>query len=165
MIWCDIWYMIWYDVIWYGMIWYDIYDIFVNCNWVATRWQQYSTHLHTNNTQNNTFHQFGRVLAVPRLCELYPDICLTTEQKARKTLSQGSWRMPVGTMKTEYTEQNIQTIFHRCVINVFNTKGGRSRWPCGLRCRTAAGRLQGPRVRIPLRSWMFVSYVCCSLRR
>jgi len=26
----------------------------VNCNWVATRWQQYSTHLHTNNTQNDT---------------------------------------------------------------------------------------------------------------
>ena len=29
------------------MIWYDI---FVNCNWVVTRWQKYSTHLHTNNT-------------------------------------------------------------------------------------------------------------------
>ena len=29
---------------------YDIFDIFVNCNWVVTRWQQYSTHLHTNNT-------------------------------------------------------------------------------------------------------------------
>ena len=27
-------------------------DIFINCNWVDTRWQQYSTHLHTNNTQN-----------------------------------------------------------------------------------------------------------------
>jgi len=24
--------------------------IFVNCNWVHTRWQQYSTHLHTNST-------------------------------------------------------------------------------------------------------------------
>jgi hypothetical protein len=32
---------------WWLMIWYDI---FVNCNWVVTRWQQYSTHLHTNNT-------------------------------------------------------------------------------------------------------------------
>ena len=29
-------------------------DIFVNCNWVVTRQQQYSTHLHTNNTQNDT---------------------------------------------------------------------------------------------------------------
>jgi len=26
---------------------------------------------------------------VPRLCEFYPGICLTTEEKARKTLSQG----------------------------------------------------------------------------
>ena len=25
---------------------------------------------------------------VPRLCEFYPDICLTTEEKARKNLSQ-----------------------------------------------------------------------------
>jgi hypothetical protein len=33
------------------MIWYDI---FVNCNSVATRWQQYSTHLHTNSTQKDT---------------------------------------------------------------------------------------------------------------
>jgi len=30
-----------------------LYGMF-NCNLVATRWQQYSTHLHTNNTQNNT---------------------------------------------------------------------------------------------------------------
>jgi len=29
----------------------------------------------------------GRVRAVPRLCELYPGICLTTEVKARKNLS------------------------------------------------------------------------------
>ena len=61
MIWYDmIWYdMIWYDMIWYDMIWYDMiydirYDIFINCNWVATRWQQYSTHIHTNNIQNDT---------------------------------------------------------------------------------------------------------------
>jgi hypothetical protein len=42
-IWYDM--MIWYDI-WYDMmIRYDIrydtiwYDIFLNCNWVATRWQ------------------------------------------------------------------------------------------------------------------------------
>ena len=33
----------------FGMIY-----IFVNCNWVVTRWQKYSTHLQTNNTQNDT---------------------------------------------------------------------------------------------------------------
>ena len=37
--------------------------------------------------QNNNF---GRMRAVPRLGELYPGICLTTEEKARKNLSQGS---------------------------------------------------------------------------
>jgi hypothetical protein len=41
---------------------------------------------------------------VPRLCELYTDICLTTEEKARKNLSQNSRRVPVGTMKTEYLQ-------------------------------------------------------------
>jgi hypothetical protein len=55
------------------------------------RWQQYSTHLHTNstqNTQNGTYITIKKmeVRAVPRLCELYPGICLTTEEKARKTL-------------------------------------------------------------------------------
>jgi hypothetical protein len=42
----------------------------------------------TNNKQNNTINKFGRVLAVPSLCELYPGICLTTEGKARLNLSQ-----------------------------------------------------------------------------
>jgi len=41
-------------------------DIFVNCSWVDTRWQQYSTHLHTNSTQNNAIN-LGRVRVVPRL--------------------------------------------------------------------------------------------------
>ena len=31
------------------------YDIFVNCNWVVARWQQYSTHLHKSNTQNKQY--------------------------------------------------------------------------------------------------------------
>jgi len=41
---------------------------------------------------------------VPPLCEIYPGICLTTEEKAWKNLSQGSRRMPDG---KEYTEQSI----------------------------------------------------------
>jgi hypothetical protein len=36
------------------------------------------------------YKNFGRMRAVPRLGELYPGICLTTEEKARKNLSQGS---------------------------------------------------------------------------
>ena len=40
-IWYDMIYDIWYDMIWYDMIWYVLiwYDIFVNFNWVNTRWQ------------------------------------------------------------------------------------------------------------------------------
>jgi hypothetical protein len=38
------------------IFWYDT-RVFVNCNWVYTQWQQYSTHLHTNCTQNNTMKQ------------------------------------------------------------------------------------------------------------
>jgi hypothetical protein len=68
--------------------------------------KQYTERHKTNNTQNNT-KIFGRVRALPRLCDLYSGICLTTEEKARKNLSQGSRRVPAGTMKTEYTEQNI----------------------------------------------------------
>ena len=30
---------------------------FVYCNWVVARWRQYSTHLHTNSTQNDTMKQ------------------------------------------------------------------------------------------------------------
>jgi hypothetical protein len=97
-----------------------IYIFFIfNCNWVATRWQLFSTYIHTNNTGNvtkQTSHRttqkklprtkqkcieqhkkyieqqkkLGRVQAVPRLCGFYPGICLTTEEKARKNLSQGS---------------------------------------------------------------------------
>jgi len=45
-------------------------------------------------TQNKEYIEqhgnFGRVRAVPRLCGVYPGICLTTEEKkARKNLNQG----------------------------------------------------------------------------
>jgi hypothetical protein len=39
------------------------------------------------------------VRAVPHLCGFNPGICLTTEEKARENLSQGSRRVPAGTMK------------------------------------------------------------------
>jgi hypothetical protein len=42
-----------------------------------------------NNRQNNTIHSLGIARAVPRLCVVYPGICLTTEEKAGKNLSQG----------------------------------------------------------------------------
>jgi hypothetical protein len=91
--------------VWRGFLFISVFtyiDIFVNCNWVYTRWQ-YRTHLHINNTQDDTTQtihrttQHGRVRAVPHLCELYPGICLTTEENHGKTC-QGSRRVPAGTM-------------------------------------------------------------------
>jgi hypothetical protein len=40
---------------------------------------------------------------------------------------------------------------------------GRSQWPRGLRCGSAAVRLLGMRVRIPPRVWMSVSCECCQV--
>jgi hypothetical protein len=61
MIYDRIWYMIYviYDMIYdiYDMIYDTWYDIFVKCNWVVTRWQQYSTHLQTNNTMYTDIKQ------------------------------------------------------------------------------------------------------------
>jgi hypothetical protein len=58
-----------------GMLYYDIYiyiNIYIykyiyiyNCNWVDTRWQQYITHLHTNNTQNTEKGEFGKCWPCP----------------------------------------------------------------------------------------------------
>jgi hypothetical protein len=95
--------MAWHDMIYYMIlyiIWYDIYDMtydmIFNCNSVDTRWQQYSKQLHINNTQNRihiTIKQYKtnwEVLAMPCLCQLYPGISLTAEEKGRKPLSYGS---------------------------------------------------------------------------
>ena len=47
-------------------------------------------HRTTQNKQYIEKHSnFGRVRAVPRLGELYPGICLTTEEKARKKPQSG----------------------------------------------------------------------------
>jgi hypothetical protein len=64
------------------------------------------THTHTHNTQNDTEQTIYRTTQkfwksagrAPSLW-VYPGICLTTEEKARKNLSQGSRRVPAGTMK------------------------------------------------------------------
>jgi len=69
-------------------------------------------HRTTQNKQYIEQHKnLGRVQAVPRLCGLYPGIWLTTEEKARKNLSQGSRRVPAGTMKVH--EHTIRIYRHK----------------------------------------------------
>jgi len=58
-----------------------------------------TVHRRTQNKQYTEQHKhFGTVLAMPRVCELYPGICLTAEEKARKNLSEGSRRLPTCAM-------------------------------------------------------------------
>jgi hypothetical protein len=59
------------------------------------------------------------VRAVPRLCGLYPGICLTAQEKARKTLSFADF---VDTQETKRTQQwlhlmmsNFTTFLYRSV--------------------------------------------------
>jgi len=56
-------------------------------------------HKTTQNKQYTEQHKkFRWVRAVPLLCGIYPGICLTADEKARKSLSQGNRKVPVGTM-------------------------------------------------------------------
>ena len=75
-----------------------MYDIFVNCNWVVTRWQKYSAHLHTNNTYNDTKQTIHRAtqqfwksagrasswLVIPWHLPYNRGKSTTTEEKARQ---------------------------------------------------------------------------------
>jgi hypothetical protein len=58
-------------------------DLSVNCNWVATRWQLYSTHLHTNNTQNNT--RMEECGPCPVIASYTPAFVLQLRKKHGKT--------------------------------------------------------------------------------
>ena len=46
---------------------------------------------------------------MPHLCEFYPGICLTTEEKAWKTLSQGSRRVTVYILHITKTPTHYKT--------------------------------------------------------
>jgi hypothetical protein len=57
----------------------------MNYNWVVTHWQWLIYVYRERNIHNNK--KMCEVRTVLRLCDLYPGICLTTEEKARKNLS------------------------------------------------------------------------------
>jgi len=63
-------------------------------------------------TQNKPYieqhKKSGNVRGVPRLCALYSGIFLTSEEKARKNLNQGSRRVPAGTMKIHKRTKRIR---------------------------------------------------------
>ena len=65
-----------------------------------------TVHIYTQTTHRITQFIWKSAGCAPSL-PVIPGIYLTTEEKARKTLSQGSRGVSVGAIKTEYTEQNI----------------------------------------------------------
>jgi hypothetical protein len=57
---------------------------------------------------------------MPRLGELYPGICLTTEEKARKNLSQGS--STIQHKETQYSTRTMNsTIYSRKTVTQSST--------------------------------------------
>jgi hypothetical protein len=60
-----------------------------------------------------------------------------------------------------HTDKTASIIHIHIYIYIYtHTHIRRSRWPCGLRSRSAAARLMGSRIRILLRAWI-ISCVCC----
>jgi len=55
---------------------------------------------------------------VPRLCEFYPGIFLTTEEKARKNLSQGSRRVLVYILHITKIPTHYKTHTHTLQNNI-----------------------------------------------
>jgi len=86
-------------------------DISVTCNWVVTRWQQYSTHLHTNNTQNDTKQTIHRTTQLiweecgP--CPVFASYTLAFALQLRKKHGKTSVRVAEECQLARWT-QNIQ---------------------------------------------------------
>ena len=68
-----------------------------------------TVHIYTQTIHRTTQLTNWEVCGPSPVFASYPGICLTTEEKARINLNQGRRRVPVGTMKTEYTEQSIHS--------------------------------------------------------
>ena len=92
-----------------------IYDIFVNCNWVVTQWQYYSTHLHIDNTQNNTNNNTTQI--TPNLeecgpCPVFANFTLAFALQLRKKLGKTSVRVQYTYYQNTHTLQNPHTHTH-----------------------------------------------------
>ena len=89
-----------------GTRWRSWYDIFVNCNWVVTRWQytfthkQYIQQYKTNNTYNNT-----TILEECGPCSVLASITLAFALQPRK--KHGKTSVRVAASKNMYTTISI----------------------------------------------------------
>jgi hypothetical protein len=133
--------LLYYITLYYIILYYImLYDDIFNRNWVNTRWQQYIAHLHT------TVHiiqrkEYWEVQAMPCLCELYPGICLTTEEKARKPLSYGSTIQEQWYFKLCWTYANTGVFY--VYLRLRSTLYGDTQWRNCLRHCTTIRKVAG----------------------
>jgi hypothetical protein len=134
------------------------YDISVNCNWVDTRWQQYSTHLHKKNTQNNTNNNITtpkksnteECWPCPIVASFTLAFALQLRKKHGKILSQGSRRVLVYILskhphitKTTHTHTHIHT---NARAQPHITKPTHTRTHTHTHMRACAHTLQNPHI-------------------
>jgi hypothetical protein len=77
---------------WYDMIRHDMIRYIFNCNWVDIRWQQYSSHLHTNMDINHESY-----LSVRSVIGLKTKFCSRKIFPCRKLF----WKYQYGTHRHE----------------------------------------------------------------
>jgi hypothetical protein len=109
----------------------ELYVIF-NCIWVDTRWQQYSTNLHTSNTQNT---ENGTYITIKKLgkcgpCPVFANYTLAFTLQLRKKHGNASVvekcpDIPVTVVQytfthKHYTEQHYET--ENTERNIHNNK-------------------------------------------
>jgi len=131
-------------------LWNDIF----NCNLVATRWQSYSTHKHTNNTDNDIKQKIHRTTQKYTEQHKYLEEC---------------WPCPVFAgfilafalqLRKEHGKTSVRVAIHKHTMRI---PSRRSQKPRGLRSRSAAACLLRSWVRNPPGAWNFVCCDCCVL--
>jgi hypothetical protein len=72
-------------IIWLQLCWHPV--AVVQYTFTHKQYTEYTGRSTHNIYKENNWEVNWEVRAVPRLCDLYPGICLTTVEKARKNLS------------------------------------------------------------------------------
>jgi hypothetical protein len=91
-----------------------------NCNWVDTRWQQYSTHLHRNSTQNTengtriTFKKIGNCGP----CPVFSSYTLAFALQLRKKHGKPSVRLVGKCPDIPVAETQLHSMFYTYLFDV-----------------------------------------------
>ena len=91
-----------------------IYDIFVNCNWVVTRWQYTFTHNNTQNkTNNNRTTQITTNVEECGPCPVFAIFTLTFALQLRKKHGKSSVRVRKTSVRLRKTSVRVQYTYYQ----------------------------------------------------